>query len=496
MDRSSRPLPRKRTTTRKKSMLKQHLLIIDDEEDMLQGLKRVLSYELDGTDVTVSSNPLEALELIRKHHFDLVLLDIRMPEMDGMEMLSEIRRLDHWVTVIMMTAYGSIETAVEAIKRGAYDFVVKPCDIPDLLRILKKGLERNELIRENLNLRAKINEKSILERFVGQTMPMRRLYDTIQTLAHTDYAVLIRGQSGTGKELVAKAIHNLSKRRSRPLLAVNCPAIPEHLLESELFGHKKGAFTGADSDQVGLFEQADGSSLLLDEIGDLPLSLQTKLLRVLQEQEIRPLGGAKSKKINVRILASTNQNLEKKIRDHQFREDLLYRLNVVTVHTPALHEIREDIPLLVEHLSNKFSTELGIPAKRFSMATMEELMRRTWPGNVRELQNFVRRMLLFCNEEEIHPVHMHTVEHPNSGMERDAAGVSATDVEMKPYMQARQSVLDHFTREYVQDLLSRTGGNISKAAKLAGLSRVAIQKILRRTGIRMEDYRHPKQHPH
>jgi len=465
-----------------------HLMIIDDEEDMLQGLKRVLSYELDETDVTVSSNPLEALELIRKRPFDLVLLDIRMPEMDGMEMLSEIRRLDQWVTVIMMTAYGSIETAVEAIKRGAYDFVVKPCDIPDLLRILKKGLERNELIRENLNLRAKINEKSIFESFVGQTMPMRRLYDTIQALAHTDYSVLIRGQSGTGKELVAKAIHSLSKRRSRPLLAINCPAIPEHLLESELFGHKKGAFTGADSDQVGLFEQADGSSLLLDEIGDLPLSLQTKLLRVLQEQEIRPLGGGKSKKINVRILASTNQNLEKKIRDHQFREDLLYRLNVVTVHTPALREIREDIPLLVELLSNKFSTDLGIPAKRFSMAAMEELMRRTWPGNVRELQNFVRRMLLFCREEEIHPVHIHAVENPGSSMRQDEADLFGTDAEVEPYMKARQCAMDLFTRNYVQSLLTKTGGNISQAARTAGLSRVAMQNILRRTGINPADY--------
>lgn len=466
----------------------QHLLIIDDEEDMLQGLKRVLSYELDKTDVTVSSNPLEALELIRKHRFDLVLLDIRMPEMDGMEMLTEIRRLDQWVTVIMMTAYGSIETAVEAIKRGAYDFVVKPCDIPDLLRILQKGLERNELVRENLSLRAKINEKSITEGFVGQTMPMRRLYDAIQTLSHTDYTVLIRGQSGTGKELVARAIHSLSKRKTRPFLAVNCPAIPEQLLESELFGHKKGAFTGADSDYAGLFQEADGSTLLLDEIGDIPVTIQAKLLRVLQEQELRPLGGTKSKKINVRILASTNQNLEEKIKARTFREDLFYRLNVVTVHTPSLVEIREDIPLLVNYFSKKIAAELEIPAKRFSMTAMAALMRRDWPGNVRELQNFVRRMLLFCNEEEIHPLHMHAVEHPNGGMERGAAGVFATDVEMKPYMQARQNVLDHFTRGYVQNLLSRTGGNISKAAKLAGLSRVAMQNILRRTDINPADY--------
>ncbi len=472
----------------------QHLLIIDDEEDMLEGLKRVLSYELEGAKVTTSADPLQALELIAKHRFDLILLDIRMPDMDGMELLSEIRKQDHWVTIIMMTAYGSIETAVEAIKRGAYDFVGKPFDIPDLLRMLKKGLERNQLIRENLNLRAKISEKSIFENFIGQTPPMRRLYDTIQALAHTDYTVLIRGQSGTGKELVARAIHDLSKRGPRSMLAVNCPAIPEQLLESELFGHKKGAFTGADSDHVGLFEEAHGSSLLLDEIGDLPVSLQTKLLRVLQEQELRPLGGTKSKKVNVRILASTNQDLEKKIQDRLFREDLFYRLNVVTVQTPSLRDIREDIPLLVDHFSRKFSTELGIPVKRFTVSAMEELMRRKWPGNVRELQNFVRRMLLFCNEEEIQPVHIQAVERPN-GAVGQAVNLGCAVEAGEPYMEARQKVLEHFTQNYVQNLLTQTRGNISKAAKMAGLSRVAMQKILRRTGISTTQFRHFEQDP-
>lgn len=472
-------------------MQEQNLLIIDDEEDMLEGLKRVLSYELEGIGVITASDPLHALELIRTHRFDLVLLDIRMPQKNGMDLLVDIRNLDPNVTLIMMTAYGNIETAVESIRRGAYDFVTKPFEIADLVRVLKKGLERNHLIRENLNLRAKIGQGSFFQHLVGETLPMRRLYDTIQTLARTDYSVLIRGQSGTGKELVARAIHSLSKRGRRPLLAVNCPAIPEHLLESELFGHRKGAFTGAHSDHIGVFEEANGSSLLLDEIGDLSVALQTKLLRVLQEQELRPLGGSKSKKIDVRILASTNQDLEKKILERNFREDLFYRLNVVTVQTPALSEIREDIPLLIDHLSRNFAVELGIPSKRFTMAALEELKQRKWPGNVRELQNFVRRMLLFCNEEEIHPVHVHAVEHPDGNTSSENATTGSIPAE--PYIQARDRLLGDFTREYVHNLLGMSAGNITKAAQLAGLSRVAMQKILRRTGIDPVDYHHSKQ---
>lgn len=466
----------------------QQLLIIDDEVDMLQGLKRVLSYELEGVTVSTVPNPVKALDLIRKRNYELILLDIRMPEMDGMDLLTQIRKLDPDVTLIMMTAYGSIETAVEAIKRGAYDFVTKPFEIPDLLRILRKGLERNQLIRENMNLRAKISEIYTFEKFVGQTPVMRRLYDTIQALAYTDYTVLIRGQSGTGKELVARAIHDLSKRKARPFLAVNCPAIPEQLLESELFGHKKGAFTGADADYVGLFEEANGSTLLLDEIGDIPVSLQTKLLRVLQEQELRPLGGTRNKKINVRILASTNQDLEQKISDRTFREDLFYRLNVVTVRTPTLREIREDIPLLVNHFSKKFCNELEIPVKRFSLSALDELMARPWPGNIRELQNFVRRILIFCREEEIESMHIHAVEQPGSALRQNHADQTDDSI-TGPYLEARNRILEQFTRKYIKKILHTTEGNISQAAKMAGLSRVAMQKIMRRMDIQPHDFR-------
>jgi DNA-binding NtrC family response regulator len=271
-------------------MKKQKLLVVDDELDMLEGLLRVLTFDLEAVEIAVSAAPLEVMGLLKEQGFDLVLLDVRMPDMDGMALLEAMQQLDPRPTVIMMTAYGDIETAVSAIKKGAYDFITKPFEIPDLVRLLKKGLERSRLIGENLTLRRQVSEKAEFEEFMGQSAPVQRLFETVKSLANTDYAVLIRGESGTGKELVARAIHALSRRGPKALVAVNCPAIPEHLLESELFGHEKGAFTGALAYHRGLFEEANGSSLLLDEIADIPVTVQTKMLRVLQEQEIRPLG--------------------------------------------------------------------------------------------------------------------------------------------------------------------------------------------------------------
>lgn len=464
------------------------LLIVDDEADMLDGLKRILPYELENTTVSTSSSPLKALDLVKETPFDLVLMDVRMPEMDGIELLERIKAFDSKATVIMMTAFGSIETAVQAIKMGAYDFITKPFDIPDLVRHIKKGLERSSLIRENLSLRQRICEKSVFEDFVGQSAPMKRLYETIQSLAGTDYSVLIRGESGTGKELVSKAIHALSDRRANPLTTVNCPAIPEHLLESELFGHKKGSFTGAHKDHRGLFAMAHGSSLLLDEIADIPVSVQTKLLRALQEQEIRPVGSTRNEKVDVRILSTTNQNLEEKIRDKSFREDLFYRLNVVSVHTPALREITEDIPLLASHFTRMVASELGTAPKKISAEVLEVLMRRDWPGNVRELQNFVRRMIIFCPGEELDMAALEAVDGQNQSLSANGADIGCND-DVELYAEAKSKVVNAFTENYVRDILAKTNGNISQAAKMAGLSRVAMQKIIRRNNLTPEEYR-------
>jgi DNA-binding NtrC family response regulator len=470
-------------------MPQERLLIVDDEEDMLEGLRRMLSPELEDVEIATTSRFRQALRQVRQVPVDLVLLDICMPEIDGLELLDAVKKEDPWLTVIMMTAYGTIEVAVEAMKRGAYDFITKPFDKEVLLRVLRKGLERNRLIRENQNLRLRLGDATSFEGLVGQSPPIRRLYERIQAIARTDYTVLIRGESGTGKELVARAIHALSKRQNRPMVTVNCPAIPEHLLESELFGHRRGAFTGADRDQIGLFEEANGSSLFLDEIGDIPVSIQTKLLRVLQEQEIKPLGASKTSKVDVRIISSTNQNIEEKIRQRTFREDLYYRLNVVTLETPSLSEIREDIPLLVNHFCRMACSELGLSAKRFATETLEELMRRSWPGNVRELQNLVRRVVMFSPNSVISAAELRALEGPGySATPFDAVEKGPTD-EIEPYKQVKERMLTKVTLAYVSDLLGKTGGNVTRSSELSGLSRAALQKIMRRMGIRSASYR-------
>ncbi|MFO8033018.1 MAG: sigma-54 dependent transcriptional regulator [Desulfohalobiaceae bacterium] len=464
-------------------MAKQQLLIVDDEQDMLQGLQRVLSQELKDVEVETCQESGQALGLLQDKDHDLVLLDIRMPDMDGLELLQRIKELDPWITVIMMTAYGSIEVAVQSIKQGAYDFISKPFEMQDLLRLLRKGLERSQLIRENLNLRRHLSEKSGFASLIGQSKPMQKLFESIRSIAHTDYAVLIRGESGTGKELVARAIHDLSKRGDRSLVTVNCPAIPENLLESELFGHRKGAFTGALQEQKGLFVQAHGSSLLLDEIADIPVSVQTKLLRVLQEQEIRPLGSERQISVDVRILSTTNQDLEQKLKERSFREDLFYRLNVVSIMTPSLEEVKEDIPLLADHFAREVCGELGVEYKQFSPQALDLLMQKSWPGNVRQLQNFVRRAIIFTGNSEISTQDVGMVEGQGQQETEANAPGQEDDLWIEPYSRAKDRVLQRFSAEYAQQLLQRTRGNVSQAAKLAGLSRVALQKLLRRTGV-------------
>lgn len=464
-----------------------NLLIIDDEKDLLDGLKRILPYELENTAIEVSSSPINALELVRRDSYDLILMDVRMPEMDGLELLQRVKKTDPGITIIMMTAYGNIETAVQSIKMGAYDFITKPFDIPELVRNLRKGLERSGLIRENQCLRQRISEKSVFEDFVGQSAPMKRLYETIQSVANTDYSVLIRGESGTGKELVARALHSLSGRNEKPLVTVNCPAIPEHLLESELFGHKKGAFTGAHKDHKGLFVEANGSSLLLDEIAEIPVSIQIKLLRALQEQEIRPVGSSRNESVDVRIMSTTNQSLEEMIRNKTFREDLFYRLNVVSVHTPPLREMAEDIPLLIHHFNRKVAEEQRSELKRIAAPVLENLTERDWPGNVRELQNFVRRLIVFSPGEEVDMMTLQAVDNHNvPGLPGENHGDSG---EIEQYASARSRVIGEFAENYVKDILSKTGGNISQAAKMAGMSRVALQKILKRLEMNPDDFR-------
>lgn len=452
----------------------QNILLVDDEPDFTQGLARLIAAGYPEATVHTAEDGQEALALLEREPITLMLTDLRMPGLDGQELLRQALGEFPQLTVIVLTGYGSVESAVAALKAGAYDFLTKPIVKEELFRAVGKGLERARLLGENRSLRALAHACELERTLVGQSPAMRRLKSGIEAVAASDYTVLVRGESGTGKELVAGNIHALSTRSARPLVRVNCPAIPEHLLESELFGHVKGAFTGADRSRRGLFLAATGGSILLDEIGDIPLSVQTKLLRVLQEHEIRPVGSSETAKVNVRILATTNQALEARIASGAFREDLFYRLNVLTVTTPPLRERAEDIPLLAAHFLEQCCAEMRLPPKALSPEVLACLASRSWPGNVRELQNFVRRLAVFCPAAQVDMQHL---RQAGGGVEPCAA----SQVEpLAPYKQAKAHVVDEFTKRYLKQVLERTGGNISEAARISGIERVSLQKIIKR----------------
>lgn len=453
----------------------EHILIVDDEPDFAHGLARLVSRDFPAASVSVALSGAEALHIIQGSGVALLLTDLRMPDMDGMELMQQAMTVDPTTSVILLTAHGSIETAVAALKNGAYDFLTKPVRREELQRTLNKALERIRILKENKRLRQMMQQGCIERQMIGESPVMQRLKETIAAIAATDYSVLIRGESGTGKELVADMLHRLGSRRERPLVKVNCPSIPDQLLESELFGHVRGAFTGADRTRRGLFMSAQRGTLLLDEIGDIGEALQTKLLRVLQEREIRPVGSSVSTLVDVRIIASTNRALEERIKHGLFREDLFYRLNVLTIHTPPLRERRDDIPLLADHFVAATCRELSSPVKRISPGALACLAGREWPGNVRELQNYIRRLVVFCPGDTIDTAHLRLVDGTT-------CPTTAETPSLVPYKEAKGAVVEDFTRRYVEGLLRQTGGNISEAARLSGIERVSLQKILRRLG--------------
>ncbi len=462
------------------------ILLVDDEPDLLSGLRRAFTKRLPEVEILSATSGEEALKVLQKQDVSLILMDIMMGDMDGLETLSHICTDDPEQTVILMTGYGTIELAVDAIRRGAWDFVTKPLDLDNLTRILRKGLERSRLLLENKELRSRVDSARMIPEFIGQSPAMHHLYESIKISAESEYTILIRGASGTGKELCARAIHSLSPRSAKPFIMVNCPAIPENLLESELFGYTKGAFTGADKDHAGLFSQANGGTICLDEIGDIPVGLQTKLLRVLQEQEIKPLGTTASIKINVRIIASTNADLEQKIAEGIFREDLYYRLEVLTLRMPSLVEIREDIPLLANFFLKTALSELNNGEKVLSETALDPLLQHNWPGNIRELQNVIRRAVLFCPGPVIDEKHLQLRSSLSSSSVPVNQGYGESII---PYKEAKESCLDSFTRQYIHHLLEQCNGNISQAARLSNLTRAALQKIIRRYSINGDQFR-------
>ena len=447
-----------------------HVLIVDDEESICQSLKGILSDE--GYEVSVAHDGKAALRAVAESNPDLVLLDIWMPELDGMEVLKNLKSRQANLPVVMISGHGTVETAVKATKLGAFDFIEKPLDMDKILLAVRNALEMSRLAEENLLLRAKSEAPQI----TGHSRIMEDLRSAIAKVAPTDSWVLITGENGTGKELVAHAIHRLSRRSAAPLVDVNCAAIPEELIESELFGHEKGAFTGAISRKRGKFDLAHGGTLLLDEIGDMSLKTQAKILRILQEQRFERVGGTTTISVDARVLAATNKDLPAEIAAGRFREDLYYRLNVIPIHVPALRERKEDVPDLVREFLAERAAKGHPEIKRFSPEALEILMAQPWPGNVRELKNLVERMCILCPTEVIRPedlpVDMAQGKGPDVGLP-----VILHDDDFK---QARLA----FEKMYLQEKLEQFGGNVSQTAEAVGLERSHLHKKLKSLGIK------------
>jgi len=371
-----------------------NILVIDDEKSIRSTLKEILEHE--GLTIDLASNGPMGLEMMEKSRYDVVLCDIKMPEMDGIEVLEKIQEFFADVPVIMISGHGTIDTAVEALKKGAFDFVEKPPDLNRLLVTIRNAMERTDLITETRVLKRKVSKTYEM---IGESKAMVEVKEMIDRVASTDARVLITGENGTGKELVARWLHEKSERAENPFVEVNCAAIPSELIESELFGHEKGAFTSAHKQRKGKFEQANGGTLFLDEIGDMSLSAQSKVLRALQENRITPVGSDKEIEVNVRIIAATNKNLKEEISENKFREDLYHRLSVILINVPALNERKEDIPLLADYFTEQICSEYGMAKKTITKGAIDQLKKINWTGNIREFRNVLERLIILCDKE-------------------------------------------------------------------------------------------------
>jgi len=461
------------------------ILIVDDDQDMLSMLERIVQKKC-RCEVKTAPSGATALQLLADWQPSLVLTDIKMPGLDGLVLLQKIKEQFPAIAVIMMSGYGTVDSAIAALKNGAYDFIQKPFDNEHLLHTLQRCLEHLCLLEKNRRLQSRLASQDAFPGFTGASAKIKEVYGLIGRLADTDVTVLIRGESGTGKELAARALHGLSTRNKKPMVTVNCPALPEHILESELFGYAKGAFSGATHDKKGLFLEANGSTILLDEIGDLPPPLQTKLLRVLQEKEIMPLGQTKSLAVDVRVLASTNRNLEEKIRQGLFREDLFYRLNVVTITMPPLRKRPEDIPALAQHFLATFAKEYDREALVFAADALPALVKRCWKGNVRELQNVIKRAVLLADGPAISAAQLTEPEQETS-----APNPLTENLHALHYNLAKQRLVEDFSAAYLAEALQQNSGNVTAAAQASGMNRQAFQKLMHRVGLTAEKFRTP-----
>jgi two-component system response regulator GlrR len=446
------------------------ILVVDDDGNFLKLISMRL--ELAGYEVTTALNEDEAITRAREETFDLSILDLKLVHKDGISLMEEMHSINPYVPIIILTAHGSIESAVEAMKKGAFNFLNKPFDPEELLLQIEKAMENQRLVSEVRRLEGLLREKYDFQNIIARSEKMQKVLELVSRIAGTDSTIYLSGESGTGKEVIAKAIHLASGRREKPFVAINCAAIPETLLESELFGYEKGAFTSATRTHRGLFVQAHQGTIFLDEIGDMPLSIQAKLLRVLQEKTFYPLGSGKPVDVDARVIVATNKDLEAEVKNGSFREDLFYRIHVVPVDLPPLRERKEDIPLLAEHFMREISQRMKKEIKGISSMAMQKLMLYDWPGNVRELENTIERAVAITQ----HDVISEEIVLPAKDLPVES---------LKPFKEA----VEEFKRGYVVRLLEFTKGNVSKAADLAGKYRADFYNLIKKHNLKPEDFK-------
>jgi DNA-binding NtrC family response regulator len=464
-------------------MPKGKILVIDDEQIVLKSCRRILEGEEHKVFTALSGR--EALEILSREPIDIVITDIKMPEMDGMQVLERIKKDYPDVLVIMITGYSTVQSAVDAMKLGAFDYVPKPFTPDEVSVVIQRALEKKSLVVENIYLRKELEAKYGFENIIGSSPRMQEVYKLIRKVAPTDSTVLIRGESGTGKELIARAIHFNSPRKQKAFVPVDCGVLAQELLESELFGHVKGSFTGAVVTKPGLFEVADGGSIFLDEIGDTNSNFQSKLLRVMQEREFTPVGGVSAKKVDIRFIVATNKDLDQLVKVGQFREDLFYRLNVVSITVPPLRERKDDIPLLAYHFLKKYAKEMKKNIKSISVDAMNKLIAFSWPGNVRQLENVIERAIVMAEADTVTTDHLpfavaNGAAHPDMQIPKNSDELK----EVKK--QLRESAVESIEKSFILDALTRNDWNVTKSADDVGMQRSNFQALMRKYNIKLQ----------
>jgi len=461
--------------------MKGRILIVDDEEIVIRSCQRILA--AGDFQVDAAHNGLEALAKIQEDDYDMLILDIKMPKMNGIEVLQRVKEAYPDIDVIMITGLNQIDTAVKAMKLGAFDYLPKPFDPEELEIVVARAFERRQLLQENVNLKNEVSARYRFENIIGSSPPMQAVYRLVARCAPTNSTVLLRGESGTGKELVARAIHYNSLRKDRPFVTVDCASLSENLLESELFGHVKGSFTGAVSNKKGLFETADGGTLFLDEIGNISMSTQAKLLRFIEQREFKAVGDARIRTVNIRLITATNKNLETMVADGNFREDLYYRINIFPIVIPPLRERRDDIPALAFHFLKQFGKEMERTVKELSAAAMNLLMNHDWPGNVRELENVMHRAVILTSDEVIRQGHLVNLIDMLPHIDLD---VPRTSEELKRIKKiARQKSVENVEKHFVLGALKRNRWNVTRSAEETGMQRSNFQALMKKYDIRI-----------